>query len=246
MTTTKKWVALTLAAALIVLGGGWLLLVSPQRQAAADLTEEALLQEATNAQLATRLEVLRAKAAQLPDKKAEIAQVAARIPAQPALPDLVRALTAAASSAGVELVSVAPGTPAPVTSTPAGDAPAGADAVEAAAPAGLSMIPLTINVVGAYYDVEEFVASLEDLPRALRLTALTLVPGSGPSDGGAAASVGSRSSLAATVTAQVYLAGAPAAAPAAAPAGASVASEAGAAPAVGGVTAEVPDAAPAN
>ena len=40
------------------------------------------------------------------------------------------------------------------------------------------MIPLTINVVGGYFEAEQFLANLENLPRALRVTNLTMTPGS--------------------------------------------------------------------
>ena len=255
MNTTQKWVALSLAAALAILGGGWLLLVSPERQKAAGLREQVLMQQSSNAQQETRVEVLRGKAEALPEKKAEIADIAARIPAEPALPDLVRALTAAARSADVELVSVAPGAPAPVAATevaaavpaaPAGTAPVEPAPVDGGASGGLSMIPLTISVAGGFYEVEQFVAELEELRRALRLTALTLTPGGGPAAAAAQAGVANGRSLTTTITAQAYMAGAASAAPAA-PTGASVASGATTVTGAGApADAATPDAAPVN
>jgi Tfp pilus assembly protein PilO len=244
--TAKKWVALSLAAALAILGGGWLLLVSPERQEAAGLRDEALMQQSANAQQETKVEVLRVKADALPEKKAEIADVAVRIPPQPALAELVRALTAAARSADVELVSVAPGAPAPVIATTAAAPAVPAETPPAdAGPAGsLSMVPVTISVAGGYYEVEQFVAELEELRRALRLTALTLTPGAGPSDTADQASVASGRSLTTTITAQAYTSGAGPAAPAA-PAGATVAAD-GTAGTGEAAPADPSDAAPVN
>lgn len=165
MDTSKRWVAFAIAAALAVAAGGWFLLVSPKRGEAALLQEQTAVQQAQNAQLETQLEVLRSKAAGLPEQEADLAEVAAKIPPGPALPELLRALTAAGRAAGVELTAITPGSPVPVT-------PAGTTTEQAAA--GLAAVPLTMLVSGDFYELEQFVAGLEDLPRALRVTGLTL------------------------------------------------------------------------
>ena len=94
---------------------------------------------------------------------------------------------------------------------------------------------MTLNVVGGYYQVERYVAALEDLPRALRLTVLTVAPGvspvdpkpvatgSGVSEAAAAEAAAEEAAkltdgrhLAMTITANVYIASQePVAAPAA-------------------------------
>ena len=188
MDKLKQWVALAVVACLGILAAGWFLLVSPKKAEAADLQAQTASQDAANAQLRTQLEVLKAQAKDLPKKQADLARVAAKIPGDPALPSLIRALTAAGTSAGVQLVSVTPGTPAafaapaavagavPPPADPAAPADAAAPAtaaVPAAGPAGtLAQIPLTLNVVGGYFEVAQFMANLENLPRALRVTNL--------------------------------------------------------------------------
>ena len=219
MDKVKQWIALTVLGALVLLAGGWFLLVSPKKDEATALREQAASQTSTNQTLALQLEVLKAQAAELPKKQADLAKVAAKIPTNPALPALVRALTAAGTTAGVELVSVTPG--APVAETPSGPAVVAAPAAPAAAapaapvgaaaaapaPAGtLALIPLTINVVGDFYEVEQFLANLEELPRALRVTNLTLAPGSSPTAGKQATSAEDGSSLTTTITGSVYMA----------------------------------------
>ena len=245
MDKLKQWVALTVLAAFAILAAGWFLLVSPKRSEAADLQTQAASQVSANQQLSTQLDVLKAQAKELPKKQADLAKVAAKIPSNPALPALVRALTAASTSAGVEFVSVTPGTPAVVAAPAAAPAaPAGGAAAPAAAPAAaagtpaapapaspagtLASIPVSINVVGDYFEVEQFIANLENLPRALRITNLALAPGQGPkaaSAAGAAASTSTEDgrSLTSTITGSVFMAAgaAPATAvvaPAAAPA----------------------------
>lgn len=228
MDKLKQWVALTVVGCLAVLAGGWFLLVSPQRTQAEELREQAATNEAGNQTLRTQLAMLKAQAKDLPAQKAELAAVAAKVPSDPALPSLIRALDGASTEAGVELLSIAPGAPAPVVA-PAAPAPAGdgAVAVTPAAPAGpvLQAIPLAIDVVGGYFEVQQFLGNLEDLGRALRVTALTMAPGANPvaaPDARTPADEGSV--LKATITGQVFVSEGVARAPAAAPApGAAVA-----------------------
>lgn len=235
MDKLKQWVALTVVACLGIMAVGWFLLVSPKRTEAAELREQAVSQESTNQGLRTKLEVLKAQAKDLPKKQADLARVAAKIPGDPGLPGLIRALTAASTSAGVELVSVTPSAPAPLAAAapvaaaapaaapaaPAGDAAVAPAAPAAAAPVAagaLAAIPVAINVVGGYFEVSQFLASLENLPRAFRVTNLTLAPGSSPTDKSEKKATDG-SSLTSTITGSVYMAAnRPAATPVVAPA----------------------------
>jgi Tfp pilus assembly protein PilO len=183
----QQWVVGAAVAAVALLAAGWFLLVAPERAEAVQLREQTALQEANNAQLETALAVLRGKAATLVDQQAELDQLSRRIPDSPALPDLLRALSSTAASAGVELLSVTPAAPAaPEPAAPAA-VPAPADPAAAAvvaapvAPApttgGVSAIEVQLVVVGDFHAVEHFLALLEELPRALRVTGLSLDPG---------------------------------------------------------------------
>jgi hypothetical protein len=141
--------------------------------------------------------VLKAQAKDLPKKQADLARVATKIPDNPAMPSLIRALTSAATSAGVELVSVTPGAPAAVEAPSPSPGRAGAaaegpapDPRGPAAPAARRSCPAPRlparrrmpragalatsrehQRVGGYFEVSQFLAELESLPRALRVTA---------------------------------------------------------------------------
>ena len=228
MDKLKQWVALTVLACLGIAAAGWFLLISPKKAEAADLQAQTASQESTNASLRTQFEVLKAQAKDLPKKQADLARVAAKIPDNPALPGMIRALTAAAASAGVELVSVTPGPPAaaivvaavaaPVPADPAAPpadpaaapAPAAAPVAGATAPTAagtLASIPVAINVVGGYSEVSQFMSNLESLPRALRVTNLTIAPGTSPVAGaGASTSTEDGRSLTTTITGSVFMA----------------------------------------
>ncbi len=241
MDKLRQWVALTVVASLAVLAAGWVLLVSPKRAEADELRASAEQASSSAATLRTQLSVLKAQAKDLPQQESRIAAVAARIPDDPGLPTLVRALTAASKTAGVELVSVTPGPPAPVlAATPAGPAsPDGTAATAAAKPAGgLIAIPVTLSVVGGYYQVERYLAALEDLPRAFRVSGLTVAPGANPvapPASGAATSTTDGRTLTTMITGTVF------AAAAAGPPGAGAA----AVPAAPGATAAAPALSPA-
>jgi Tfp pilus assembly protein PilO len=227
----KQWVALTLVGALAILAAGWFLLVGPKRGEATDLRAQAAEQDAANGLLETQIEVLKAKAKELPKEQARLARVAAKIPENPALPALVRALLEGSTKAGVELVSITPGPPAlavpaapgapaePGTGQPA----AGQPAVPSSSFGQLATIPVTINVVGEYFEVAAFVAELEKLPRAMQVHNLALTPGGSPTDANSdAAAVAAGRRLSTTISGSVYMTaqGSPAAAGAPAPAAA--------------------------
>jgi len=206
----KQWVALTAVGCLAVLAAGWFLVVSPKRAEADDLATQATAQQSNNAGLQQQLAVLKSQAKSLPQQQARLAAVAVKIPDNPALPALIRALDTAADAAGVELVSITPSAPTALTAatgtTPV--APIGAIAPSRAGATSattglLASIGVTVNVVGGYFEMEQFLDALESLPRAFKVTAFTAAPGANPVKPPPAAPTGT--------------AGAPAAAPAAAP-----------------------------
>ena len=227
----KQWVALTVVGCLAVLAAGWFLLVSPKRSDAAAVRTDVVSQNSTNSSLQTQLAMLKAQAKTLPQQQATLARVAAKIPDNPALPALIRALSAAAGDAGVELVSLAPGQPTAVvaaaapaaslgtpsstagSTTPTAARPATLGSTTAAtssfSPGVLTAIPLTINVVGSYFQLEQFFDKVENLTRAAKVTGFTMVPGSNPmkpQSGAASASIDTGKVLATSLTANVYMA----------------------------------------
>lgn len=213
MDKLKQYLVFTMLGCLLVLAAGWFVLVSPKRGEAAELRTQAETQVAANAALETKLAVLKAQAKDLPKQQAKLAAVSAKIPDNPALPALIRALTAAATSAGVELVTVSPGPVGLVGAAPAAAAaPVAPGARTATAATGgaaagtLAQIPLTLTVAGGYFQVEKFVANLENLPRSMRITALALTPGVNPVKPGIAGATDDGSTLTTTITGQVYLA----------------------------------------
>jgi hypothetical protein len=124
----------------------------------------------------------------VPSEQAEVAAITQKIPSDPAMPSYVRALTVIAQKAGVELVSIAPGTPAAVTvaapvvaaaataATPSA-APSTAAAPAVALPAvSLQAISVSLNVQGGYFQIQQFTDALQKLARTTVVSAINLAP----------------------------------------------------------------------
>lgn len=220
MDKLKQWVTLAVLGSVVLLAAGWFLLISPKKGEANELRTQTASQISANAALETQLSVLRAQAKDLPKKQAELAEVAAKIPDNPSLPALIRALTAASTTSGVEFVSVTPGQPvAPVAVVPVAAAPETTTAqttpvappapVAGAAAGTLATIPVALNVVGDYFDIAQFMANLENLPRALRILDVGLAPGVSPTATATKAGAGSAEdgrSLTSTINGSVFMA----------------------------------------
>lgn len=213
MDKLKQWIAFTVLGVFAVLAAGWFLLVSPKRADADALGQQAATQVTTNSMLQTQLAVLKSQAKNLPQQQAQLAKVAAKIPENPAEPALIRALDSAATAAGVELVSISPSLPAAAAAPAAVTVPVAPGAAKAVPKAGvpvagaLQSISVAINVVGSYFQIEQFFNGLEHLSRATRVTGFSLAPGSNPVKAAAAgATADDGKTLTTTITAQVYMA----------------------------------------
>lgn len=194
MRNVRQLTMLTALAVVAILVAGWMVLVRPQHSKANQINQQAQSVQQQNNVLANQVASLRQQAKNMPAEQALLASIATKIPNDPQLPALVRALTSAAQGAGVDLVSIAPSPPAAVSQPVAAPA-AGA---KASAPT-LSQIALSLNVKGSYFTIEQFFANLEGMPRALRVTGFTLT-------GGAASTSGSSQQMTASISAQVYMA----------------------------------------
>jgi Tfp pilus assembly protein PilO len=207
MSKSRQWVTLTAMVCLAVLAAGWFLVIKPQRAHASELRTQRVGVESHNSQLRSQVDQLRQEQKDLPAVQKLLSQIATKIPDNPALPALIRQLSAAADGAGVDLVSLSPGQPtvaggavgavATTTST-AGSA--------AAAPAPLATIPLAVQVRGTYFNVEQFFSAVEGLSRAMLVTGFTLQPaGDNTSAGGASkADAVAPGTLNAQITAEVF------------------------------------------
>ncbi len=227
MTPKRQWSILTALACVLVLVAGFLVLVKPQHsKAAAVQAQTATVQgeiQSLRAQLARLQEESRGLAAQ----QAALARLAQQLPGNPQLPTLLVKLDAAAKSAGVELVNVAPGNPTTLPLTPVGTgtaapavagtaAPAATGTVAATAPAaagstvsGVAQIPVVLTVTGGYFQLERFLDGIEGLRRSMLVNSFSLAYKTSSGAGSTTTATIGKGELSATITAAVFSATAP-------------------------------------
>jgi Tfp pilus assembly protein PilO len=221
MTMTRRWSLLAVVAVVGILAAGWFLLVAPKHSEAASLNDKTSQQEAANGRLQQQIEMLKAQQADLPRQRARLAQLGRQMPDNPALPSLVRSLTDASRKTGVSLDNLAPSNPVALVTALSAVAPAAPATTDGSAPGSetgtetgaatgaavpstgqpataLYQVPLTLNVTGSYFELEQFVSKLEGLKRSLLVTGFTL---GAPKSGDAAPG-----SLGLTLEARVFLA----------------------------------------
>ncbi len=209
MDKVRQWTVFTGLAVVIVFVAGWMLAISPQRSHAADLRDQAASQRQQADSLRIRLASLRARSADLPKKQARLAEIQAMLPNSPALPALIRQLSDAADSAGVELTSLAPAAPAAVVAGAAAPQTAAKAAPGTTAAAGaLEQIAVSIDVKGSFFNLEQFESNLEHLDRALIVDGFTMTaPGASASAPAAPSGHGATKDdrMTATIQARVFM-----------------------------------------
>jgi len=185
-----------------IFAAGWFLLIAPKRNEASALQGSTIAQNEANTRLEQQIQVLQAQQADLPAQRARLAVLQTRIPNNPALPTLIRNLTAAGRKVGVSLDSLAPATPvalvsavpvAPVapattstTTTTTTTEPSTTESDGTAAPVApvvlappaptLFQVPLSLGVRGSYFELEQFVNRLEGLKRSFLVQGFTIEP----------------------------------------------------------------------
>jgi Tfp pilus assembly protein PilO len=190
MSRIQQWIGGTVVAVLVIVAAGWFLAISPQKHKVSNLNSQSAAQEQTNSGLRTKLSVLTAQMAAVPTEEAEVAAITQKVPNDPAMPAYVRALTVIAQQTGVELVSIAPGAPAAVAAAAATVAavpavsaaatPSAAPSAVAAAPVApavsLQAISVALSVQGGYFQIQQFTAALQKLPRTTVIGSVALAP----------------------------------------------------------------------
>ncbi|MDX6229240.1 MAG: hypothetical protein QOI76_2630 [Frankiales bacterium] len=196
MDKTKQTLVIALVAVLVVVAGGWQFLISPQRSSVAALNAETSTVDSSNASLRTKVDQLKAEAAELPGAQSALAAIAKRLPPDLQEANLIDDLTHAADAANVDLQVITPSAPVLATvAAPAVVAPAASGApkagVTAPKPAGneLYQVPLSLTVTGNYFDLEMFIHTLEGMQRAMLINQLTFAKSLGAPAGAGTTSV---------------------------------------------------------
>ncbi len=134
-------------------------LVLPKMSEVTKARDELATAEAQETTLRAQLASLKEAQANAPQVKAQIAKLSNEVPPTADLPALIRLLTAAADGSAVDFFTVAPGTP---QLDPTG---------------AFSRIQTSISVTGGYFALDQFLFRLETLPRAAKVTSVSITPG---------------------------------------------------------------------
>ncbi|MFB3737408.1 MAG: type 4a pilus biogenesis protein PilO [Candidatus Velamenicoccus archaeovorus] len=140
-------------------------LVLPKRSQVSetqDQLDQAVQQQST---LEATLRSLQEAQAEAPQTRKELKAIEQQIPPLADLPGMIRLLSGAADQAAVDFLTVSPGTP----TLDAGGA--------------FSAITTSVSVTGTYFSLEEFLYRLETLPRAAKVTNVSVSPGGGTTGG---------------------------------------------------------------
>lgn len=160
--TRTQWL-LTGLAAILVIVLFWLLLLSPQREEAAELRAETEDIEQQQLQVASTIASLESVREEAPEREAMLAAAQAVVPRDPGLPSFLRQLQQSADDSQLQLVSVAPSRPTEATIE-------GADE-------SLHVINVAVELEGGYFQLVDFLRRVEDptiTPRGMTWNSLSV------------------------------------------------------------------------
>lgn len=149
-------IAGAVAALLVVLAV--FVLVLPKMGEVGEVRDELEAAENQEITLEAELRSLQQAQAAAPETEREIARIEEQVPPTADLPALFRLLQGAADRSAVDFFSFSPGTPV------------------ADASGGFSVVASQVTVTGGYFALDEFLFSLETLPRAAKVTSITVAP----------------------------------------------------------------------
>jgi Tfp pilus assembly protein PilO len=162
-------------------------LVLPKNAQIAKTSDELTTAQQQEQSLRVQLASLKEAQQQAPQTKRAIQKVEAQVPPTADLPGLIRLLREAADRSAVDLFQFSPGVPA---LDPAGQ---------------FSTISTSVNVTGSYFALDEFLFRLESLPRAAKVTSVTISPsGGGTTEGTTTTSATSSNELGLQLTVEFY------------------------------------------
>lgn len=161
------------------------LLVLPKSAEIAKTEEDLVAAQQQESSLRVQLAALQEAQAEAPQTKRAIQRVETQVPSTADEPALIRFLRDAADRAAVDLFQFSPNAPAP---DPSGQ---------------FSTISTSVNVTGSYFALDEFLFRLESLPRAAKVTNVSVSPG-GTTDTTGTSTTTTSSQLSMQLTVEFY------------------------------------------
>jgi Tfp pilus assembly protein PilO len=157
----RSQIFLSALAAVLLVAVFWVTLFQPKREEAAELEAQVLTEQDVQAELSAEIARLQAVRDTAPEVQAELAAAEAIVPRESALPAALRQLQLAADDSGAVLQAVTTARPTPIED----------------GPEGLNQIETSVQLVGGYFQIVDFLRRVEDpqvTPRGLDWTNVTI------------------------------------------------------------------------
>lgn len=161
-------------------------LVLPKSADISKTKEDLATAQQQESSLRVQLQALQEAQQAAPQTKREIEKVETQVPPTADLPALIRLLREAADRAAVDLFQFSPSSP---TLDPGGT---------------FSTVATSVNVTGSYFALDEFLFRLESLPRAAKVTNVTIAPGAAASTSSTTTTTSAAGALSMQLTVEFY------------------------------------------
>lgn len=169
-TRPALWIGGAAGLALLALVASYFLFIGPQRAQASDLATERVAAQDKNAQIVAETDRLKTQFATLGERKAELAALLAKFPAEQDVPALMTQLSAYSGGSGVTITELTTGTPALHAGTTAAEQTSGLTIVD---------VPVSLTVAGSFSGTELFLKNIQaDMQRYFTVTSVTATTGS--------------------------------------------------------------------
>lgn len=176
--TRRYLIAGAVALAVVLLF--FLVLLKPKFSQISEVRQQIAGEQLKTQSLQLRLQQLQNAQRNQVETLAKLAVLNRALPSVPDLPALIRLLQTAASNSGVDLKSIGPSPPAPLTNA-----------------TGVQTVSVNLQVAGGFFRLESFLARLEDLPRVVEVGSISIAPETDPNTG--------LTTLASTLTFRMYV-----------------------------------------
>lgn len=145
MSADRRWIAVGILGAIVLVLVGWFFLISPKLSSASDLRSQRVSTEDSNTVLMAKID--RLQHVNLDDLRSQLAIARQALPSDSGLPEFTRQLTKEGDASLVKVTSITAGSPVIVSAT--GAAIAGTPATTTQSAAGkVFAIPVTIVATG--------------------------------------------------------------------------------------------------
>jgi Tfp pilus assembly protein PilO len=147
------------AVALAVVLLFFLFILKPKFGQISEVRDQIEAERQTTQTLEIRLRQLQAAQQNQVETTARLAALNRALPANPDLPALIRQLQSTATRSGMDLLSIAPSPPQTLENS-----------------TGVNIISVNLQLTGGFFRLESFMTRLEDLPRVVEVTSISVAP----------------------------------------------------------------------